>query len=139
MDWKPYQNVKPRKAKASCKKSDGLPSEAQEQSLLATWLDRQNIRFFAIPNGAWHKNIHEGLKLKRTGVKRGTPDLAIPLPRKPYHGLYIELKRQKGGKPTPEQVDWINFLNNVGYRAEISYGFEDAKQLILNYLSLPQW
>jgi hypothetical protein len=49
-------------------------------------------------------------------------------------GLFIEMKRQKGGRISEEQSRWIAELNKSGYRAVVAYGFEDAKQIILNYL-----
>src|SRR5699024_826416 len=46
----------------------------------------------AVPNGG-ARNIVVARKLKAEGVQRGVPDLCLPVPRGPYHGLYIELKR----------------------------------------------
>src|SRR5699024_10256580 len=50
----------------------------------------------AVPNGG-ARNIVVARKLKAEGVQRGVPDLCLPVPRGPYHGLYIELKRAGGG------------------------------------------
>lgn len=112
-----------------------FPTEDQEQAKLCTWLTLQRIRFFAIPNGGY-RNFKEAVKFKRCGVQPGVPDLCIPIPSGMYHGLYIELKRQAGGKVTDYQVDWIRFLREMGYYAEIAHGFDDAKTIIVNYLAL---
>jgi len=112
-----------------------VPSEDFEQARLSTWLDRQNIRFFAIPNGG-SRNPIEGAKFKRCGVKSGVPDLCMPIPSGPYHGLYIEMKRKQGGTVSPTQKEWIVYLRSVGYFADVAFGFEHAKEIINNYLSL---
>lgn len=77
----------------------------------------------------------EALKLRRMGVSRGTPDLCIPIPSGSYHGLYIELKRQVGGKVSEEQSDWLAFLIEKGYYAQVAKGFEEAKEMVEHYFS----
>ena len=76
----------------------------------------------------------EALKFKRTGVQSGVPDLCIPIPTKSYHGLYIELKRKKGGKLSDNQIYWLNLLRERCYYAEVAHGFEEAKAIVLHYL-----
>jgi hypothetical protein len=72
--------------------------------------------------------------LKEQGVRAGVPDIFLPCPNPIHMGLFIEMKRQKGGRISEEQSRWIAELNKSGYRAVVAYGFEDAKQIILNYL-----
>lgn len=112
-----------------------IPSEDQEQIKLATWLTMQGIRFYAIPNGG-KRNLFEALKLKRMGVVAGVPDLCIPVPSGGYHGLYIELKREKGGKVSTNQSEWLAFLSGKGYYAQVARGFEEAKEIVTHYLGL---
>jgi len=112
-----------------------MPTEAEEQILLATWLGKMGIRFYAIPNGG-KRDYLEAAKLKRCGTSAGVPDICIPLPSGPYHGLYIELKRASGGKASNHQIDWLNYLRNNNYYAEICHGFDEAKIVVLHYLSL---
>lgn len=113
-----------------------VPTEDAEQILLATWLDKQKIKYFAIPNGGYSLNLFQALKLKRMGLKSGVPDLCIPLASGIYHGLYIELKRQKGGKVSESQKEWIGYLSESGYFVSVCNGFEAAKAVVLHYLSL---
>lgn len=108
-------------------------TEDQEQTRLATWLDKQNIPFHAIPNGG-SRHLLEAIKLKRCGVKKGVPDLFITVPIHPYHGLYIEMKRTKNSVVSEDQLYWIDKLNKIGYLAEIAYGFEQAKLIVNSYL-----
>jgi hypothetical protein len=70
------------------------------------------------------------------GTIAGVPDLCIPIPSGSYHGLYIELKRQKGGKVSSEQSDWLAFLREKGYYAQVAKGFDEAKEMIMHYFSL---
>lgn len=93
------------------------------------------IKFYAVGNGG-SRHPWEALKLKRMGTKPGVPDLCIPLAKEPYHGLYIELKRVKGGKVSEPQKEWIAYLNESGYLASVCNGFEAAKELVLHYLNL---
>lgn len=111
------------------------PTEDQEQTKLAVWLTKMGIKFYAIPNGG-SRNMLEGLKLKRTGVQPGVPDICIPLACGPYHGLYIELKRVKGSKVSEAQHYWLGSLRDLGYYAEVAAGFEEAKEMVLHYTSL---
>ncbi len=112
-----------------------VPHESYEQIKLATWLWKKGIKFTASANGG-SRNAIEGAKFKRMGVSPGFPDVEIPLPVKPYHGLYIELKRVKGGKVSDVQQEWLDYLNDKGYYACVAKGFEHAKEIVEWYLSL---
>lgn len=109
-----------------------IPTEDQEQTKLCVWMEKNNILFFAIPNGGY-RSLKEAVKFKRCGVKSGIPDLCIPVPRKCYHGLYIELKRIKGGNISYNQHWWIDELTKNGYLVKICYGFEQAKTVVEEY------
>ncbi len=98
-------------------------------------MERQGIRFFAIPNGG-SRNMKEAVKLKRCGVQAGIPDLCIPIPSGSYHGLFLELKREKGGRVSDSQVYWLTFLREQGYYADIGNGFEEARRIVMDYLAL---
>lgn len=75
-----------------------LPTEAQEQATLFSWAEMQSGRrpelrlLFHIPNGG-SRGKAEAARFKMEGVKPGVPDLFLPVPRGPWHGLFIELKR----------------------------------------------
>ena len=114
-------------------KLDRGMTEHQEQTLLISWLERMGIRFYAIPNGQY-KNRATAAKFKREGLKSGVPDVCLPIPTKSYHGLYIELKRKKGSRVSATQVEWLGYLRSVGYYADIAYGFDEARDMVLAYL-----
>lgn len=89
--------------------------------------------FFAIPNGG-NRNVITGKMLKEEGVRPGVPDLFLPVPCGGFHGLFIEMKKQKGGVISPFQQVFIDRLRYLGYKAEVCNGWESAKTVIENYL-----
>jgi hypothetical protein len=58
----------------------------------------------------------------------------LPVARGGYHGLFIEMKRQKGGTVSPTQRDWIEYLLAQGYQAVVCRGFDAAREVIEQYL-----
>jgi hypothetical protein len=115
-----------------------IPYEDIEQQVLVTNLLKlekiyPKLLFYAIPNGGWRHKV-TAAKLKLMGVMPGVPDLCFPMPRCGYHGLYIELKRQKGGTVSDNQKIWIAALSNNGYRVEVCRGADEAMAVILDYL-----
>jgi hypothetical protein len=117
------------------KKVDTCDTEDKEQTKLAVWLDKNHILYFAIANGG-SRHVLEAMKLKRTGVKSGVPDICVPVPSGIFHGLYIEMKRIQGGVLSANQKDWIEKLRSNGYCAEVAYGFEDAKSVVRRYFDM---
>lgn len=110
--------------------------EHQHQKALIEWFDRQypsiKGRLFAIPNGG-QRHPAVAAKLKAEGVRKGVPDLFLPIPKGGLHGLFIELKAPKG-KPTQDQLDWLEELAKSGYMAALCKGWEAARDTIRSYL-----
>lgn len=111
-----------------------MESEHQIQVALKQWFELKypNHRFVAIPNGG-QRNIVTAKKLKAEGVSKGFPDIFIPLIDDDCHGLFIELKTDKG-RATESQKDWCAYLNGLGYDAFICQGFDAARLIIESYL-----
>ena len=76
-------------------------------------------------------------KMKRSGYKKGTPDILFfePSACGKYHGLAIELKTMKG-RPSPEQLKWIDKLNERGWKAVVSKGFDATAEIICEYFGV---
>lgn len=110
-------------------------TEDQEQAKLSAWMSKEGIKHFAIPNGGM-RNMIEAVKLKRCGVMPGVPDIMVPIPSGSYHGLFLELKRIKGGRVSQSQLHWLTLLRDFGYYADIAYGFDEARDIIIKYLAL---
>jgi len=125
----------------------GYVTEWSEQTLIFAWADQQaqyvpELEWLhCIPNGTrlLHRSKKsapiEAQRLKAAGVKKGVPDMFLPIPRMGYHGLYIELKVHPN-KPTPDQKRWLEFLSSQGYRAEVHYGADAAIDAICAYLGV---
>lgn len=116
-----------------------VPLEHVEQSLYFSWLASEmptiNAQTFAIPNGSY-KSKAAAAKFKREGLKPGVLDIFMAIPIVQYNGLFIEMKRQKGGRVEPDQKVWIHNLRRAGYKVEVCRGFEAAKKVTLEYLSI---
>ena len=119
-----------------------IPSEHEEQKAFFMWLAYTGNRFpecnrfFAVPNGG-ERHRAVAAKLKAEGVKPGIPDTFLPVPRKGYHGLWLEMKRIKGSQTSSDQKEWIQYLNDAGYMALIVKGWRKAAQATVDYLDLP--
>jgi len=103
-----------------------LPSEHAEQVTFVAWFRAQypDVRIFAIPNGGIRHKV-TAQQLKAEGVASGVPDLYIPV----WH-LWIEMKRQKGGRLSPEQKDWKAYLEACGDTVFVCKGWEAAKKAV---------
>jgi len=114
------------------------PSESAEQRTLFRWADYSTGKWpelefmYHIPNGG-HRSKATAGRLKAEGVKRGVPDIHLPVARGGYFGMYIELKSETG-RPTGEQKGWLRHLERQGYLAVVCKGFEDAAEQITAYL-----
>ena len=88
---------------------------------------------YAIPNGG-QRNVIVASKLKAEGVLSGVPDLHIPIAKKGYHGLYIELKNGKAGKVSENQKTIMEKLQSEGYRCDVCRSFDEFRNVIDNYM-----
>jgi len=109
-----------------------LPSEHEEQAGFVQWFRAKwpRVLIFAIPNGG-KRNISTAKKLKAEGVVPGVPDLFIPA-----WGIWIEMKRQKGGRTSSDQDGMISYLENVGHHVIVGYGAADASDKLLSLLNM---
>lgn len=131
--------------------------EDSEQQALFEWAAMKRIKIddnhvflidylFAIPNGG-KRNAREAGRMRKQGVKPGVSDIFLPMPMSDKHGLWIELKKprwcfkfnsERERAVTKHQRDWIERMRQVNYRAEICYGWLEAKDEIENYLNLEE-
>ena len=116
------------------------PTEEQEQAAVMEWamlMEKQypELRLMMhIPNGGLRSKA-EAVRFKRIGVKAGVPDLFLPVARGGFHGLWVEMKRQKGGRLSDEQKAWIDALTAEHYLAVRADGAEQACDVIYKYLT----
>lgn len=116
-------------------------TESNIQIAAMDWLRAQHpkIALHTMHIGNERKSsYYAGYIMKRMGVLKGASDLLIAWPvLKPdnsyYHGLFIEVKSEIG-KPTPEQIAFIERMRLVGYQAQICYGVDEVINTIKDYL-----
>lgn len=115
------------------------PSEFDEQCSIFTWAEYAVIKhpcleyMYSTLNGV-RLTMRQAVKAKLSGNKKGVPDIVLPYPSNGFHGLYIELKREKLSSTSAEQKKYIAYLNSVGYSAHVSKGSESAIRIIEDYL-----
>ncbi len=116
------------------RKINDSPLEEVEQRNVVTYCAYANIPCFAIPNGGKRRKT-EAARMVAQGVRPGVPDLMIPRAAGKYHGLFIEMKREKGSTTSQNQKEWINQLNAEGYFAAVCKGFDEARKIIEQYIA----
>ena len=96
-----------------------VPLEDAEQRAIFQWAAMGTAArpelglLYAMPSGG-KRAVKTAIALKAQGVKSGVPDMCLPVARNGYHGLYIELKRQKGGTVSETQKSWLTALAEQG-------------------------
>jgi len=114
-------------------------TEYEEQVLLIKWCwNHPNIKvrkIYSHLNGM-RTTVGTAIKARDAGAKAGTPDLFLPVARGGYHGLYIEMKRQKGGTLSAIQKDTIESLKEEGYAVYVCKGAKAASEVITTYMSI---
>jgi len=137
-------------AKPKLKLTEYAPSEHDEQSIVIAWADElaQWKRFpelellYAIPNGGYAlagdvvRRSAAAAKLRSEGLRAGFPDLCLPVARRGFWALYIEMKStRKGAEPSDGQNAWLAALNKAGNHAVVCYGHKEAQVKLLWYLT----
>ena len=102
-----------------------MQTEAQEQARLAAFLHGRGWLFTATANGVLTSPA-QWRTLARSGVSPGVPDVLIFEPLAGHVGVAIELKRVKGGKVSPEQARWLEWLRARGWCAFVARGADEA-------------
>ena len=116
------------------------PTEEQEQMAVIEWRDLMVNQFpelrllIHIGNGGW-RSKPEAVRFKKMGVHPGVSDLFLPVARGGFHGLWVEMKRQKGGKLSPDQKQWIEDMTDQRYMAVRADGAEQACDILYKYLT----
>lgn len=127
-----------------------VPLEEDECKWLMEWalvqrfhgipLERLLIR---VPNGAYHgRDRRAGAviarKLREQGMKPGVFDYILPLPIIRVAcfvpGLWLEMKRTRGGTVSDEQQSFMALMLNFGWRCEVARGWVEGSEIITKYL-----
>lgn len=117
---------------------------------IAQWLCLQypSVLFHFDLSGLWTPS-HKARNLYGRLNSRAWPDLFIAAARGPYHGLFIEIKREgvvlykqdgtlRAVTHHYEQAEMLRRLQEAGYSATFAVGFDEVTNAIRTYLSLPE-
>lgn len=107
-------------------------SENELQISVIKYCDIRRVSVVHIPNES-KRTVSYGSLLKRMGMRKGFPDLFFPIARKGYHGLFIEMKTDKG-KLGDDQLKWLKTLSKEGYLCKVCRTLESAVELIDYYV-----
>ena len=133
-----------------------VPTEHDEQRAVINWavnyaalrwshlcLPDKRFPLAAIPNGG-DRHVAVAARLKAEGVSAGMPDLFLAVPTvhasvsRPgmhgYCGMFVEMKRRKGGRVSAVQSAWHEYLARQGYRVVVARGSDEAIEAITDYL-----
>ena len=69
---------------------------------------------------------------KGQGMLSGVPDLFLPVPKNGYHGLFIEMKSEKG-RLTENQHWFLTNAESLGYKTAVCYSAKEAIAAIQAY------
>lgn len=118
-------------------------TELTEQQAVIDWCDINSGRFpelktiYHIPNEGRRSTIG-GAALRKAGLKKGVPDLCLPVPRGGWHALYIEMKKDRSCKCTKDQLAFQNILARQGNYCTVACGADEAILVIKWYLGAPK-
>lgn len=111
-------------------------SEHDHQVSFFQWLRLQHPAVdcvtFATPNAA-KRSFKLAAHMRAEGLRSGVPDICCAYPSGEYHGLFIEMKAEKG-KLSENQKRWIEALRKSGYAVCVCYGFTEARDCMERYL-----
>jgi hypothetical protein len=134
-------------SKASARKRL-CPTERQEQDAVLAWArlmvstgQEPRLRLLRCGFEGIRLSMGTRMQMKRQTVSTGWPDLFLAVPvwgLKHYCGLFVELKRLKGGSLSSEQIVMIGKLNTLGYKAIVCRGADHAISEIKRYLGISQ-
>lgn len=90
---------------------------------------------FSVPNGGFRSARTAG-RLYAEGLRKGVSDYMLPVPRRDYHGVFLELKRPaRNALLSPEQRQWLTEVATWGYLAAVCWGWDAARVCLEWYLA----
>lgn len=92
-----------------------------------------------IPNGTHlsgdaRRRAMQMHSLKAQGLVPGISDLCLPFAASGFHGLYIEMKAEKG-EVREAQSEFLVYLESAGYAAAICWSSLEAIEVLEKYLN----
>ena len=120
-----------------------IPLERVEQDALVEWLSYHPVLkdYYFKTNNEGKRTSLQGCRLKKMGLRPGVSDLFIYYPTKTYHGLFLEIKRnrpyslsEKRSNSWLAQDRFLEIVQGIGYFGAFCYGWEEGVKVIEEYL-----
>ena len=96
------------------------------------WLARPDIAWWHHPAGGWRAPA-TGARLKALGARAGLPDILLLIEGRLYG---LELKRERGGRLSPEQIAMHAELRAAGAVVETAAGVDQALVILATWGAL---
>ena len=145
----PYYSTRHPSIRRNLKPEEGV------QKRVCAYLKKNHptVDFHSDYAAGLHLTLAQAVTRKALNSGRGFADLFIAYPSRGYHGLFLELKRpgtsiyvtkgaRKGELVKKEQIEieaaFLKRMNDLGYLARFSVGYEDSIKLISWYLEKPE-
>lgn len=126
----------PKKASVSCplENVEATRFAREVRRFEAVWPELLNLTPFPAQGGAGGKS--RGARMASEGLRAGYPDILLDWPAQGFHGLRIELKRQRftPSDIKPNQRAWHDRLRAAGFRVEVCGGWAEAWAVLVEYL-----
>lgn len=116
--------------------ASNCPTEYSECQVFHRYLEMKGIPHTHIGNESQlggRAGIIRGAKLKAIGQSKGFPDYLLIVNNKL---IVIEMKRQSGGRLSPEQKQWLVTLTDCGVKCFVCRGAESAIETVERLLAL---
>lgn len=121
-----------------------IDHEHQHQVTIFQWAGVNTRKYpelsllYSVPN-AGKRSPRVGAYYKAEGLKPGQPDMCLPVPRRGYHALYIELKVPKTHLsektyPSKLQRDVMGALAAAGNLVVVAWGQKATIEVLEFYL-----
>lgn len=113
--------------------------EKTEQEIFVKYCENRGVVCVFIANGFPIGNTVNKFayinSLKAQGYRTGFPDLMILAQNSKKEVLFIEFKREKGGKLSLRQLEWQRRLTELGYDSFIAKGAKHAIAILEEWLN----
>lgn len=118
------------------------PTELKEQSIFVNWCREKGHKVCATAQSTYTESWKAINQNRMLGVVKGLPDLIVIVNKKYRLDdkpklLFIEMKRQGGGRISKEQEDWLREINKCdGIAGNVCAGAEKAKFFVQSYMEV---
>lgn len=107
------------------------PLEADDCKALVQWMDFKGLKFSHVPSETFTKSWRQKTKNKQMGVRKGVPDYLIIIPAdrsktEKAEVVFLEVKREKGGRLSTEQKEWIAGLKEASQHVFVGKGLDEC-------------